>query len=254
MSLPFPAAAAILLAVGFIAGTVNVLAGGGSLLTLPVLIFLGLPPTVANGTNRVAILVQNVGASLSFRRHGLLDGRWLRLAGPPALLGAVLGIWLAVRVGDTTLQRVLAVLMVAVAVWTLWNPIKPPVHGAKAPPEGVAARTALAVGFFAVGVYGGFIQAGVGFVILALISAAGLDLVRGNAMKVTLVLLFTPLALAGFAMNGMVDWALGVSLAGGNLLGGLLGVRLNVRKGQDWIRAVVVAMVLVFAVRLWFSA
>ena len=73
-------------------------------------------------------------------------------------------------------------------------------------------------------------------------------------MKVTLVLIFTPLALAGFAMNGMVDWALGGSLAVGNFLGGLLGVRLNVKKGSEWVRRVVVFMVLVFAVRLWFSA
>ncbi len=254
MSLSFPLAAALLVVVGFIAGTVNVLAGGGSLLTLPVLIFLGLPPTVANGTNRVAILVQNIGASLSFRRHGLLDGRWVRLAGIPALLGALLGIWLAVRVGEATLQRVLAGIMVMVAIWTVWNPVKPPLHGAKAPPAGGRARALLMMGFFLVGVYGGFIQAGVGFLVLALVAAAGLDLVRGNAMKVALVLLFTPLALAGFAMNGMVDWALGASLAVGNLLGGLLGVRLNIRKGQDWIRGVVVVMVLIFALRLWVSA
>lgn len=254
MTLSFPASAALLVGVGILAGTINVLAGGGSLLTLPVLVFLGLPPTVANGTNRVAILVQNVGASWSFRRHGLLDSAWLRLAVPPALLGAVLGIWLAVQVGETTLQRVLAGIMVAVAIWTVWNPVKPPVHGRAEPPTSAGKRWALVAGFFVVGAYGAFLQAGVGFLILALISAGGLDLVRGNAMKVTLVLIFTPLALAGFALNGMVDWGLGFSLAVGNFLGGLLGVRLNVQKGTEWVRRVVVFMVLVFAVRLWITA
>ena len=254
MNLPFPLAAALLAGVGMVAGVVNILAGGGSLLTLPVLVFVGLPPTVANGTNRVAILVQNVGAVWGFRRHGLMDPAWLRLALPPALAGAVLGTWLAVVVEEATLQRVLAVIMVAVAVWTVWNPVKPPVHGRPEPPTGRLARIALTVGFFVVGTYGGFLQAGVGFLILALLAGAGLDLVRGNAMKVALVLGFTPLALAGFALNGMVDWALGLSLAAGNLLGGLLGVRLNVRKGQDWVRRVVVVMVLIFAARLWLTA
>ena len=254
MTLSFPVAAALLAAVGLVAGVLNVLAGGGSLLTLPVLVFLGLPPTVANGTNRVAILVQNVGAAWSFSRHGLLDARWLRLGVPPAMVGAVVGTWLAVEVDEATLQRVLALIMVLVAVWTVWNPVKPPVHGRPAPPERTLARFGLMAGFFVVGAYGGFIQAGVGFLILALLAGAGLDLVRGNAMKVTLVLCFTPLALAGFALNGMVDWGLGLSLAAGNLVGGLLGVRLNVRKGQDWVRRVVVVMVLLFAVRLWLTA
>ncbi|MDT8341946.1 MAG: sulfite exporter TauE/SafE family protein [Longimicrobiales bacterium] len=254
MDLPFPLAAGLLMAVGLVAGILNVLAGGGSLITLPILIFLGLPATVANGTNRVAILIQNVGASWSFRRHGLLDPRWLRVAVPPAVVGALLGIWMAVRVGDATFQRVLAGVMVAVAVWTLWNPIAPVQDHGAPPPEGRLARTLLSLAFFAVGVFGGFIQAGVGFIILAVISAAGLDLVRGNAVKVALVLVFTPLALAGFAMNGLVDWALGLALGVGNFAGGLLGVRLNVRKGSSWVRRVVVVAVLAFAIRLWFSA
>lgn len=252
MDLPFPLAAALLVATGAVAGTLNVLAGGGSLLTLPVLIFLGLPPTVANGTNRVAILVQNVGAAASFRRHGLLDAPWLRLAVPPALLGAVVGVWMGVRIGDVAFQRTLAGVMVAVGIWTLWNPVKPAVDTDAGPPARPLHRALLAGGFFVVGVYGGFIQAGVGFIILALLAAGGVDLVRGNALKVALVLVFTPLALAGFALNGLVDWALGLSLALGNLLGGLLGVRLNVLKGSSWVRRVVVLAVLVFAVRLWF--
>ena len=254
MDLPFPAAAAILVGVGLVAGTLNVLAGGGSLLTLPVMIFLGLPPSVANGTNRVAILIQTTGASWAFRRAGYLDAAWVRLAAPAALLGAVGGIWLAVRVDDLVFQRVLAALMVAVAVWTLWNPLKPDAEVEAAPPGRGLHRALLMLGFFGVGFYGGFIQAGVGFVILALVTGAGLDLIRANAMKVTLVMLFTPLALAGFAWNGMVEWGLGLALGVGGFTGGQLGVRLNIRKGQEWVRRVVVATVLVFALRLWLTA
>lgn len=250
----FPVSAALLAATGFAAGIINVLAGGGSLLTLPVLIFVGLPPTVANGTNRVAILAQNVAASWSFRRHGLLPMGWLRLAAPPALAGAVLGIWLATQVGEATLQRFLAGIMVAVAIWTLWNPVKPRQDGDGEPPAGAWARAGLRVAFFGVGIYGGFIQAGLGFFILALLAAGGLDIIRGNALKVALVLVFTPLALAGFAFSGMVDWALGASLAVGNLLGALVGVRLNMTRGESWVRGFVVVMVIIFALRLWFSA
>lgn len=254
MDVSFAVAGPLLAGVGFVAGIINVLAGGGSLLTLPVLIFLGLPATVANGTNRVAILVQNMGASASFRRHGLLDGAWLRFTVPPALVGAVAGTWMATRVGDAALERTLAVMMVAVAIWTLWNPVSPPAVGHARPPEAGWRRHGLRGAFLLVGFYGGFIQAGLGFFILAAIGAAGLDLVRGNALKVTLVLVFTPVALAIFAWNGMVDWLLGGCLAVGNLAGGLLGVRLNVSRGSDWVRRFVVVMVLIFAVRLWMGS
>ena len=98
-----------------------------------------------------------------------------------------------------------------------------------------------------------FIQAGFGFLALAFTSAVGLDMIRGNAFKVTLVLCFTPLALAGFALSGQVDWALGAVLALGTFTGALLGVRLQVLKGQRWVRGVVTVMILLFAVRLLFQ-
>jgi uncharacterized membrane protein YfcA len=241
----------ILFGAGLVAGTVNVIAGGGSLLTLPVLIFLGLPATVANGTNRVAILVQNVGAVWRFNRHRLIEWRWVPLAAIPAAVGAVAGTWAAVRIGDAAFQRVLAAIMVAVVVWTIWDPI-----GRRAPKDGGTSshhRAAYAAAFFAVGVYGGFVQAGVGFLILAATTVMGLDLVRGNALKVLIVLLFTPIALALFAMNGKVDWGLGLALAAGNLVGGQIGVQLSVLKGHRWIKRVVMVTVIVFALRLWFG-
>jgi uncharacterized membrane protein YfcA len=242
----------ILFLVGLVAGTLNVIAGGGSLLTLPVMIFLGLPPTVANGTNRVAILIQNVGASWSFHRRKLISKEWLVLAVPPALVGVVLGTLGAVRIGDLAFQKILAVILVAAAAWTVWRPIKPPEEGDALPPTG-GKRWVYAGLFFLVGMYGGFIQAGVGFIILAVISAGGLDLIRGNALKVTLILAFTPLALAVFAWSGKVDWAMGLALAAGNFLGAMAGVRLQILKGHAWVRNVVTVTIFVFAFRLLFS-
>lgn len=233
------------------AGILNVIAAGGSLLTLPVLIFLGLPPTVANGTNRVAILVQNVGAVWSFHRHRVIDWRWVPRAGVPAALGAVLGAWLALRIGDDAFRRVLAGVIIAAAAWTLWDPLKR--HAPAPGPESPRWGMGVAAVFFGIGIYGGFIQAGVGFLVLATVTALGLDFVRGNALKVLIALLFTPLALVVFSLGGKVDWAAGAALALGNLIGGLIGVRLSVLKGHRWIRHVVMVAVVIFAIRLWVA-
>lgn len=260
---PFPGASRVatgpfgyllLFGVGLVAGTLNVLAGGGSFMTLPVMIFLGLPATVANGTNRVAILVQNVGAVAGFTRHRLVERSWLFRAALPALMGAGLGTWLAVIMGDRTFEKLLATLMVAVTLWTLWDPVgKARQTEEMGEAFGPAGRWALAAGFFLVGIYGGLVQAGIGFLILTLTTVGGLNLVRGNALKVLLILVFTPLSLAIFAATGNVDWGMGGALAAGTFLGGLLGVRITVLKGHAWVKRVVLVAVIVFAAKLWIG-
>jgi len=241
----------ILFLVGSIAGTVNILAGGGSLLTIPVMIFMGLPPTIANGTNRVAILVQNVGAVWRFESHGKIPKPWLKWVIPPGVVGAILGAWAAVRIGDVAFQRILAFAMLAMVVVTLWGGGTggdPAVEAA--PPDSPKGRAGLMMTFGLLGAYGGFIQAGVGFMTLALLAAFGLDLVRGNALKVTVILAWTGFSLVIFAQQGKVDWLMGGALAAGNFTGALLGVRLAVLKGQAWIKRVVTVMIVLFAVRL----
>ena len=240
--------ASLLAAAGFVSGLLNVVAGGGSFLTLPLLIFLGLPATQANATNRVAVLTQNLGAVWSFQRHRVLE--WHRAADivVPALLGSGLGTWAALLVGDRGFRRILAVLMLAVTLWTL---LDPRTRGAGGAGQARLGRAALRVAFFGVGLYGGFVQAGVGFFVLAVTTQAGLDLVRGNALKVLVILLLTALSLAIFAGAGQVRWLPGLVLGGGSLLGALVGARLTVRKGHDWIRGVVTVTVVVFAIALW---
>jgi uncharacterized membrane protein YfcA len=239
----------LLFAVGTVAGTINILAGGGSFLTLPVLIFFGLPPVIANATNRVGVLLQNVGGLWGFHRHGVLDWRSVAWAAGPATLGSVLGAWAALRVGDQTFQSILAFLMIAVTLWSLWNPLKGRAGVCGRPPR----VGLLAAGFFLVGIYGGFVQAGVGFLILAATTLAGLDLVRGNAVKVLSVFVFTTMSLAIFAWQGKVDWTLGMALGLGNMVGGFVGVRLAVLKGHEWLRRVVTACIVVFALKLLFG-
>lgn len=239
-----------LFGVGFVAGTLNVVAGGGSFLTLPVLIFLGLPPVVANGTNRVAILLQNIGAVWGFHRHRIVDWQAILWAAAPATIGAVFGAWMALSVGDATFKRILAFLMIALTLWTLWDPLK----NRDFSDDSKRVRTgAVAAGFLVVGIYAGFVQAGVGFLILATTTLAGLDLVRGNAVKVLSLVASTTMSLGIFAWQGKVYWWLGLTLAAGTVLGGLLGVRLTVLKGHSWVKGVVTAAVILFALKLWFT-
>ncbi|MEM7481442.1 MAG: sulfite exporter TauE/SafE family protein [Acidobacteriota bacterium] len=233
-----------LFAVGFLAGVLNVLAGGGSFLTLPMLIFLGLPATVANGTNRVGILLQGVTSVWGFDRRRLLDRGRAVSAVVPVLAGTLLGAALALVVGDEAFRRILAVLMVVVSLWSLWG------HRTERPGESSLSRGATVVAFLGVGVYAGFVQAGVGFLLLAVLSRVGMDLVRANALKVLIVLISVVLSLAIFAWQGQVDWSLGLVLAAGNGLGGLVGVRLAVLAGHRGLRWIVTLTVIAFAVAL----
>lgn len=240
----------MLFGTGCVAGILNVVAGGGSFLSLPVLIFLGLPTTLANGTNRVAILIQNIGAVWSFHRHGVMDWKSLFWAALPTTVGAALGALLALQVGDEAFKKILAFLMVAVTLWTLWDPLKKKLNHSRT--AGGAHLLSLTSGFFVVGIYSGFVQAGVGFLILATTTLAGFNLVKGNAIKVLVLLASMIVSLTVFASQGMVNWTMGFVLGVGSLLGGLLGVKLTVLKGHVWIKHFVTATVIIFALQLWF--
>ena len=238
----------LLFGVGLVAGTLNVLAGGGSLLTLPVLIFLGLPAPMANGTNRIALLAQNIVAVTGFRRGGVLPLKLGLLCVPSALVGSVLGARAAIEVSDAAFRTILGCVMIFVCVVMLVDPAK---RLRFDPHELTRTRGAVLVAtFFGIGLYGGFIQAGVGFLIITGLLIHGLDMVRVNAVKVFVVLFYTVTALAVFLWHGQVDWRLGCALAAGNALGGWLGTRLAIAKGHDWIRRLVLVGVVLFALRL----
>ncbi|MBN2644500.1 MAG: sulfite exporter TauE/SafE family protein [Desulfuromonadaceae bacterium] len=238
-----------LLAVGVVAGFLNVLAGGGSLLTLPVLIFLGVPPVVANGTNRVAILIQNIAAVRSFQQYGALPWRLALHSIVPALVGATIGAKFAVKLDDETFRQVLGGVLVGVLLVMAWDPVRRLKRGGadREPQVGPLWWSA----YFGVGLYGGFVQAGVGFLFLILASFCGLDLVRANVLKVLVVLLYIIPTLAIFAWEGKVDWLLGLVMAVGNATGGWLAARMAVKRGHLWIKRVVIVAVLICAVRLW---
>ncbi len=229
--------------VGAVAGFINVMAGGGSLLTMPAMIFLGLPPAAANGTNRVALLVQNATVVGEFRRRGLADFRTSVVLALCTLPGAVIGAIAAVRVDPLLFKRLLAAVMVAVLIAVLG----PKTRKGTGPPRRLAAY----IGMVGVGFYGGFMQAGVGFLIIATLHRLlQLDLVRVNMHKVFVIMLYTVPSLAIFALSGNVYWGAGLILGVGNAAGGWLGTHVQVTRGEGVVRVVLVVAVLAMALKL----
>ena len=239
----------LLAVVGFVASVVNIVAAGGSFLTLPVLILLGAPTVEANGTNRLGVIAQNASAVWGFHRHRLLDWPWALRATVPAMAGALVGAWLALDVDDRAFRRALAVLMVLVTLWTVLDPLQK----VRATVVRSPFSPGVVVSLFLTGVYGGFVQAGVGFLLVAITTFAGVDLLRGTAIKVVTIGMLTVAAAVVFAWHGHVDWPKGLALAAGSLAGGAAGVRLAVLKGSRWLQHVVTATVVAFAVLLWVS-
>lgn len=234
------------IAAGFLAGFINTLAGSGSLVTLPLLIFAGLPANVANGTNRVAILLQNVVAVRSFHRQKVLDVRRGLTLAAPAIIGAILGAQIAVNLDEQTMRHTIGVLMAVMFVVVLVRPKR----WLEGRPEALTRRPGVAqlLTFFAIGVYGGFIQAGVGVFLLAgLVLGAGFELVRGNAVKVLIVLCFTVFALIVFALNDQVIWHVGLVLALGNMSGAWVAARMAVERGAVFVRWLLIAVLVVSA-------
>ena len=236
----------ILFGVGLLAGTINVMAGGGSTLTLPTLIFLGLDAATANGTNRVAIALQNIFATLSFRQEKVSRFRQSLTFALWAMPGAVVGAIVAVRISDAWFQRILGIVMIAIVI----SMMIPRRRGKETTPEGIKSWWIYPV-LFGIGFYGGFIQMGVGFLFMAAFyHLLRMNLVFVNMHKVVVILLYTGPTLLIFAWTGHVDWVLGLCLAAGNALGAWWAAKLAVRKGEKLIRYVLIVAVLIMAAKI----
>ena len=231
---------------GFVAGFINTLAGSGSLITLPILILLGLPANVANGTNRVGILFQNIVAVSTFWRHGRLEGQRPAPLIVPSVLGAVLGAQLAVNLDETVLRRTIAGLMLFMLALVIVRPRRWLESHDREPALAYHWRFVI---FFAIGAYGGFIQAGVGFFLLTgLVLGAGYSLVGSNAIKNLIVLFFTIAALAVFLWNDQVRWGVGLLLAAGNACGAWLAARMAIARGAPFVRWALIVILTVASV------
>lgn len=238
-----PAEIAALVGGGLVAGVVNTLAGGGSLLSVPLLVLLGLPGTLANGTNRVGVLLQSLVATWRFRGSGLLELPALLPVLLPVLAGSLAGAFAIARVSDTSFERLFGALMLVLLVPTLRR------ARSSAPGPGFG-RAASALVFFALGLYGGALQAGVGIPLVFALVHAGHDLVRANAQKVAVNASLTAAAVPVFAWQGQIAWLPALVLGAGFAAGAEIGVRLALAGGARAIRPLLVAGVLLLAGRM----
>ena len=226
---------------GVVTGYVNTLAGCGSAFSLAALGALGLPIDIANGTNRVAILLQNIVATRGFHKQSKLCWRsGLRLAAP-ACAGALAGAILATQISAPHLKKAVGIAMVVVLLLLFVRP-KRWIEGGR---DGRGLHwLPRDVIFFCIGMYGGFIQMGVGvFLLTGLVLGSGFDVIRGNAVKVLIVCCFTVIALAIFICSGKVDWPVGLLLACGNMTGAWIATRQAARRGARFVRWLLIVVV-----------
>jgi uncharacterized membrane protein YfcA len=242
----------LLLLTGLVAGFANTLAGGGSLLTIPALMLLGLPAQQANATNRVGVFLQAVAGGFAFDRHGRLDRRAAISLILPALVGALAGALAASRLPAEVFEPVLLGGLALIALTLLWKPhFLAPEEGT--PTLDLRQRPVAALALFVAGFWGGFLQAGVG--IFLLVTFSGLlhyDLVRANAIKVVMVAAFAAVSLVVFIAAGQIVWLPALVLAAGMVTGARLAVRFAVKTDHDTIRRIVFALVLLGLLAAWF--
>ncbi len=235
----------VLLVVGGIAaGTINTMAGGGSLLTVPLLVLAGVPGNVANGSNRVGVLTSSLVATWSFRQQGL---DVVRRAVPvliPVVVGSVIGAAVVGQLADDTFEKIFGVLMIPLLVVSFW-PRRTRIDAGER-----FGATGSSIMFFLVGLYGGAFQAGVGLLLVAALSRSGFDLVNANAVKVVITIALALSALPVFIANDQVAWGPALVLGAGFAAGGFVGARLTVKGGERLLRPVLLLAVVALSGRL----
>jgi uncharacterized membrane protein YfcA len=236
----------ILFCVGLLAGVINVMAGGGSSLTLPALIFMGLDSAAANGTNRIGILLQGMFSTLSYRKEKVSEIEKSVKLSLLTLPGAVLGALLALRISNEWFDRILGIVMIGIIVSMLIPQSRLEISTGDERKSWLIYPVMFVIGF-----YGGFIQVGVGFLIMAaLYHLLRIDLIRVNMHKVFITMIYTVPTLLIFIWSGNVDWLLGLSLAAGTSIGGWWAVRFSIKGGERVIRYVMVFAIFIIALKL----
>ncbi|WP_421877827.1 sulfite exporter TauE/SafE family protein [Marinoscillum sp.] len=243
--------ALILIGVGLFTGVINTLAGGGSLITLPLFIFMGLPSSEANATNRIGVFLQSLVAAGGFKSKGVSVFPYAFYVSITAVIGCIIGAYFAVDIRGELFNKILAVVMLVVMVLTLMKPYlqKKGAEELFSPKSKFLSITL----FFFVGLYGGFIQAGVGFLIIATLTGIhGLNMAKTNSIKSFVIVCYTLVALGIFWWEDQIRWDYGLTLAAGNSAGGWIASRWSVGKDDKWIRLILLVTVFGMAIKLWF--
>ncbi len=238
----------LLLITGIATGFLNVMAGGGSMLSVPIMIFLGVPGTVANATNRIAILPQNISAVYAFYRRGFANFKLSLSLGLCTIPGTIIGAFLAARVPNDQFNLLLAIIMIMVLI-VMSLPQRLVLQPDQAPTrKRMLAGHALMV---LIGFWGGFIHIGVGFLLMPVLNRVmQLDLITTNAHKVFIVLCYTTVALGVFASQLELVWQYGIALAIGTSTGAWLAANLQINKGVGAIRWTLNIVVVAFIIKL----
>lgn len=231
---------------GVFVGFINTLAGGGTIISLSLFMLLGLPANIANGTNRVAVILQNLTSVSQFRKQNLLDFKKANKLAIPTMIGAMVGAQIASGISENIFRKAVAIVMLVMVYFIIAKPSQW-LKGTRSLQEKPVSWIQVVI-FFLIGVYGGFVQVGVGYFILAgVVLGAGYDLVKANAIKVWIVLLYTPLALIVFILHDQVHWTYGLIHAIGNIIGAFIASRFAVSWGANFVRWVIIVVILVFS-------
>lgn len=235
---------------GLLVGFINTLAGGGTIISLSLLMFLGLPADIANGTNRIAVVFQNLVAVSEFKKHKVLDLKKGIYMGIPTALGAIAGAFIAVDLDKKTIEYAIAFVMLLMIFFIFYKPqrwLKGKVS---------LQEKKLSIGqmilYFIIGIYGGFIHVGVGYFLIAMVvMGSGYDLVKGNALKNLIVLIYVPFSLIIYMISGHVNYKYGLIHAIGNIIGAYVATRFAFRKGADFVRWVMLFVIVISILQIF---
>jgi uncharacterized membrane protein YfcA len=244
-----PGIIAILILAGFTVGVINTIAGSGTVITYSLFMMLGLPVNFANGTIRLGVIMQTLASTLNFKKHNALDWKKGFKLALPVVIGSIIGAKIAVEINEAVFEKILAGVLLIMLFFIFYRPehwIKDQVHKIQSKPTIIQLSL-----FFLIGLYGGFIHIGVGiFMLSVLVLNAGYDLVKANAIKVMIVFLYSPFALAVFMMNDQIHYGIGLIAAIGNIFGGIVGSKLAITRGSNFVRWVLMVVIVFFTAYL----
>jgi uncharacterized membrane protein YfcA len=231
-----------LLAAGLIGGFLNAVASSGTAVTLPLLIFIGLSPSVANGTNRIPVVVGFIASTFTFHKAGLINWKNVMLLSIPICIGTIMGVYMVSLISDNNIDRFLifALLLSLLLVVTKFKNIATPKLSINKP---VNWKTYLL--FFFIGIWAGMIVLDTAsFILFTLTLHLGYDLIKANAIKSALCLIISFVSLIVFEYEGMLDWKVGLIISIGSLLGGFIGSKFAISENSRvWLFRILLSVI-----------
>lgn len=237
----------ILVLVAFFAGLISSIAGSGGLLTLPALLWAGLPPLSALATNKVQSSLGTLSSAWNFFRKGLIDIKSLRLSVLCAIVGAAVGTLVVQSLDAQLLTRLIPLLLLAIALYFLFSPkVSDRDHPQKITQHLFACTAALGMGF-----YGGFFGPGMGSIMPFLfVWLLGHNLVRATAETKLMILAVNGTSAVIFIFNGYVLWSLAIAMSVAQIIGARLGSNLVIKRGSGFVQPIITGVTLLMALKL----